>query len=142
MTEQATTDALPVTIRPVSRDPAARELDFVVETSVKVRWPRRAGIPWYEWRELHQPQAKTWARDGLTMVADAGDSTLLGFIVIEGGSVRMLYVKREFRGDGIGLRLLSTALGRDIPSPLPATLPTPSWRRWCERHAITWEKAR
>lgn len=144
MTELATADAgaLPVTVRPVNRDPAARELDFVVETTTKVRWPKRAGLPWYEWRALHEPQVRAWVNEGLVMVTDAGEGLVLGYIVIQGGSIRMLYVKREFRGNGLGLRLLSTSLGRDLPAVLPACLPTASWKRWCERHALTWETRR
>ena len=145
MTELATADAgtLPVTVRPRDRDPAARELDFVVETTVKVRWPKRAGLPWYEWRALHEPQVQAWVRGGPVLVADAGDGLLLGYVIVAmDGTVRMLYVKREFRGEGIGLRLLAAAFGRMLPNPIAVCLPTASWKRWCERHALTWEVRR
>lgn len=147
MTELATTDAgaLPVTVRPMDRDPAARELDFVVETTTKVRWPKRSGLPWYEWKALHEPQVQAWVAQGTTMVADAGDGLLLGFVTLSPGTgpVRMLYVKREFRGNGIGLKLLAGVMpGRVLPDMIGACLPTASWKRWCERHALTWEVRR
>lgn len=140
MTAAAATE-LPVEIRPM------RESDrrFVFETTVKVRWPRRNSIPWAEWEQMHGPMVEHWMREGQVRVADAG-GTLLGFVVMAPTGVAMLYVKRGFRGEGIGMRLLRmdqyTRLGLTTAAPtLPALLPTPSWQRWCERRGVKWERA-
>src|SRR5438034_11174062 len=102
---------LAVTIRPVSDRPADRELAFVRETTVKVRWPRRAGLAWEEWAAMHGPQVdRLLARSEMTVAVS--DGVLLGFLAalpdkLSGNCVLMLYVKAAFRGERIGLRLLT-----------------------------------
>jgi GNAT superfamily N-acetyltransferase len=131
MTAAAT--ELPVVVRPM------REGDrpFVFETTVKVRWPRTA-VSWHEWSEVHGAMVDHWIRDGFVRVAES-DGVLLGFVVVAPKGVAMLYVKRGFRGDGIGLRLLQ-ACGYPDGGPPRALLPTPSWARWCDRRGIAWER--
>lgn len=137
---------LPIEIRPM------READrrFVFETTVKVRWPRRNSIPWGEWLAMHGPMVEHWIREGQVRVADSG-GTLLGFVVLAPTGVAMLYVKRGFRGEGIGLSLLNLTLGSvyllrpeggsERLSVVQALLPTPSWQRWCERRGVKWDRA-
>lgn len=125
----AATSELPVEIRPMR----PTDYQFVFETTVKVRWPRRNSIPWGEWKLMHGGMVDHWIRDGEVRVAESG-GVLLGFVVEAPTGVAMLYVKRGFRGDGIGLRLLG---GSDVR----ALLPTPSWQRWCERRGVKWERA-
>lgn len=130
---------LPVEIRPMR----PTDYQFVFETTVKVRWPRRNSIPWGEWKMMHGPMVDHWMRDGQVHVAESG-GVLLGFVVAAPTGVAMLYVKRGFRGDGIGLRLLmDTLLWRPMGmlKPMTALLPTPSWQRWCERRGVKWERA-
>lgn len=147
---------IPVTIRPL--DPvSASERQFVWETTTKVRWPRHphgggwkewqaahGDDPpprWHEWAQVHGRQVEEWIDAGPVFVADSGGGLLLGFVIVgpHAGSlaVRMLYVKREFRGDGLGLRLLE-----GLPSPILAELPTPSWSRWCARRGLRWEEVK
>lgn len=124
----AAVSEIPFEIRPM----LPNDYQFVFETTVKVRWPRRNSIPWLEWKMMHGPMVDHWMRDGQVRVADSG-GVLLGFVVEAPTGVAMLYVKRGFRGDGIGQRLLGSAEVR-------ALLPTPSWQRWCERRGIRWER--
>jgi hypothetical protein len=135
----AATSELPVEIRPMRQT----DYQFVFETTVKVRWPRRASVPWWEWKQLHGPMVDHWIRAGKVRIATV-DGVLLGFVVIAPTGVAMIYVKRGFRGDGIGLRLLIES-GAWQPMGMLATmkalLPTPSWSRWCERRAVRWEQA-
>ena len=135
----AATSELPVEIRPMRQT----DYQFVFETTVKVRWPRRASVPWWEWKQLHGPMVDHWIRDGQVRIA-AVDGVLLGFVVEAPTGVAMLYVKRGFRGDGIGLQLLfDTAPKRSLApyAHVKVLLPTPCWQRWCERRAVKWEQA-
>lgn len=125
----AATSELPVEIRPMR----PTDYQFVFETTVKVRWPRRNSIPWAEWKLMHGPMVDHWMRDGQVRVAET-QGVLLGFVVVAPTGVAMLYVKRGFRGDGIGLQLLG-------PADVRALLPTPSWQRWCEWRGVKWERA-
>lgn len=133
----AAASELPVEIRPMR----PTDYQFVFETTVKVRWPRRNSIPWAEWKLMHGPMVDHWMRDGQVRVADCG-GTLLGFVVAAPTGVAMLYVKRGFRGDGIGLQLLGRLFAVTAAlSVIHALLPTPSWQRWCERRGVKWERA-
>lgn len=125
----------------------ARETDmaFVRETACKARWPRLCTNPWdppasrvytrpFSWREWeasHGPTVDTWIADGQCLVLDAGQDTILGFVIVAEDLVRMLYVKQEFRGNGFGAELLR-ALGIDPLTARPH-LPTPSWDMWLAR---------
>jgi len=135
-----------------------RETDyqFVFETTVKVRWPRRNSIPWGEWKMMHGPMVDRWMRDGQALVAESS-GVLLGFVVLAPTGVAMLYVKRGFRGEGIGMRLLGAIILADSTDRIAtnrcvdsrgrgarlviAMMPTPSWQRWCERSGVKWERA-
>lgn len=129
----------------------ARESDmaFVRETTCKARWPRMLSNPWapkdqqryhrpmnwHEWESAHGPTVDQWIADGVCAVLDAGDDTILGFAIGTVGDglgtlVRMVYVKREFRGNGFGRELL-VAVGA-IP-PYRVHLPTASWAMWMAR---------
>lgn len=143
---------LPVRIRPVSPDVSTRELAFVRETSVKVRWPRRAGLSWEEWSAMHGPQVDGLLSRATTTVVES-DGVLLGFLSrvwsakdltdkLSGNTVLMLYVKAAFRGEGIGLQLLREARINPGEAPIQAWMPTAPWGRWCDHHGIAWERAR
>lgn len=133
---------LPVTIRTLGDD--VREMKFVRETTVKVRWPRRAGLSWNEWNSMHGPQVDALLGRASTTVAVSG-GVVLGFLVafpdkMSGKVVASLYVKWDFRGDGIGLRLLKDALIDPSKGAVRAWMPTAAWGRWCEHHGIAWER--
>lgn len=143
---------LPIHIRPVSQDAATRELRFVRETTVKVRWPRRAGLPWEEWEAMHGPQVDGLLARADTTVAESG-GVILGYLShvwsakqlpdnLSGNVVLMLYVKAAFRGEGIGLTLLRSARMNPGASAIRAWMPTAPWGRWCDHHGIAWERAR
>lgn len=138
---------LPAHIRPVSQNPDTRELRFVRETTIKVRWPRRAGIAWEDWERDHGPHIDRLLARSETKVAEVG-SVLVGFVSVfpdklSGKSVvLMLYVKAQFRGDGIGLKLLTGARIRPDVETVHVVMPTASWGQWCARHGIEWERAR
>lgn len=126
---------LPVVVRPLNRD-SATETNFVRETALKVRWPRRDGIGWPEWEEMHAPLVDR-AMAGQALIADVG-GVALGFAIVRpDGALFCLYVKRGFRGEGIGAELL-----RSVARPLRAVMPTPCWRRWAEKTGLKWEYAR
>lgn len=147
---------LPITIRAVSDRLQDRELAFVRETTVKVRWPRRAGIAWEEWNAQHGPAVDQLLKRAETTVAIA-DGVVLGFLAhltdkLSGNAVVMLYVKAAYRGERIGLRLLSGPFPRNVQyghdivltggPPIRAWMPTAPWGKWCDHHGIAWERAR
>ena len=109
------------------------DMRFVRETSCKVRWPHRQ--PFTDWEAQHGPTVDYWIADGQCLVADAG-GTVLGFAIVTpigvtpDNVVRMVYVKRAFRGDGIGLALLTAA---GCVPPFVGHLPTPQWFAWTHR---------
>ncbi len=138
-------------VRPMLPD----EAQFVRETCCKVRWPHRwddnerrmrPAVTWNEWLNAHAPVVDTWMRQGQVLVYGA-DDVALGFLLGTGSVLRMLYVKREFRGDGIGVKLVE-AWGHGVPMratpPLPihAYRPTPSFMAWAKHNGgIQWEHA-
>jgi len=132
------TEPIPHVIRPM--EPADRS--FVVETTLKVRQPR--GITWREWEGLRKPDTERMVDGGTVLVVDAG-GVLLGFALAMGATLEMLYVKRDFRGDGLGLELLARLDLRHRLSGTWAALtvdhPTASWRAWARRRGIQWAQA-
>jgi len=74
-------------------------------------------------------------------VADAGGGLLLGFATDHYDALAMIYVKRELRGNGIGLALLGgLGWGNDLPGGvLRVVRPTASFRRWADYHRIPWD---
>lgn len=140
-----------ITIRPANEP----DMRFIRETACKVRWPRRCVNPrapaeerhhvhdqtWEEWERSHGPTVDQWVADGQAWVAEAA-GVLLAFGIVTSSPtnpdcVRMLYVKQNFRGRGIGLAILATA---GLAPPYRAHLPTPSWLAWVNRiknaHAV------
>lgn len=132
-------------IRPVRES----DMSFVRETTCKARWPRVPVNPaapfaewrytrpltWHEWEAAHGPTVDQWIADGMCNVLDAGDDTILGFVIATTGDglgslIRMVYVKREFRGHGFGRELLYSVGA--VP-PYRAHLPTASWEMWERR---------
>jgi GNAT superfamily N-acetyltransferase len=101
---------------------------FVRETTSRVRWPRDEWgvprLPWGDWSYAYGSLVDLWLRTGSCAVVDAGDDVFLGFALAHGGLVRMVYVKREFRGAGLGRQLLA-AVGTIEPH-----CPNESWRAW------------
>lgn len=121
-------DPIPHRIRPM--EPA--DLNFVLETTLKVRQPR--GLSWREWEGLRRESTKALIAGGAVLVADA-DGVLLGFALTSFQTLHMLYVKRDFRGDGLGLALLG---GLRWAPPLLVEHPTASWRAWTRARGIEW----
>ncbi len=125
--------ALPVVnVRP----PTAGELKFIRETCLKVRQPR-TGVTWRSWEAWHGAAVDAYLSQSDVSVADL-DGLVVGFLAAD-DAVRMLYVKADFRGYGIGLTLLNAAR---VPSPIKAWHPTQSWHRWCERRGLLTETVR
>lgn len=115
----------------------ADELGFVRETCCKVRRPR--GEAWGTWEAEHGPLVDAWLREGVVQVyaADEAPDIVLGFAVGHQRRLVMLYVKRDFRGAGIGRQLLE-GMGVLYPSgQLVCWKPTPSLRVWATGHALT-----
>jgi GNAT superfamily N-acetyltransferase len=98
------------------------DLAFARETTCRVRWPN--GVPWADWALAYGHLVDLWVERGGCWVADAGDDTLLGFVVASDELVRMLYVKRDFRGNRLGRALLEAA-GTSAPH-----VPNTSWALW------------
>jgi len=115
-----------VSARVVPFTEAARA--FVRETTARVRLPRdewgTARLPWNDWAFAYGALVDLWLREGTCAVVDAGDDVFLGFALAHHGFVRMVYVKREFRGAGFGRELLQ-AVGTSVPH-----CPNDSWRAW------------
>ncbi len=124
------------------------EVTFVRETCAKVRWPhmwsathkrRIPAVNWADWIRTHGAQVDEWLREGKCLVYAQGD-VALGFLVASGGVLRMLYVKRRFRGNGFGLNLLN-AWRRITPAdPVQLYRPTASIEAWCKFHGIPWRQ--
>ena len=135
-TARLAASGLEVEVRP----PHVSEHNFVVDNTVKVFWPKGdklAGLTFPRWEGLFRPQVMTTCRDGRALVATAsheGQRVILGFVLLnEFDVVVNLYVKRAFRGVGIGLRLIEAA-GLDLP--LKVSTATGCWRRWVAYHQI------
>ncbi len=125
-------EEIPHVVRPATTD----ERRFIVETTAKVRQP--TGVPWHVWRPIGEAAAATAVVNGAAHVVDAG-GVLLGFALVYDGAVEMLYVKRDFRGEGFGLELLKAA---EVGTPVPVRFTTASWRAWCRSKGLRWEEAR
>jgi GNAT superfamily N-acetyltransferase len=118
---------LDFTIRPSTED----DRRFIVETTAKVRLPH--DVPWTDWKRGGLQDAHSTFQTGVSRVAEA-EGVLVGFALYdEANALSMLYVKREFRGVGIGLSLLGP-----LPDILQVTKATPSWRQWCRTRGIRW----
>jgi GNAT superfamily N-acetyltransferase len=121
------------------------EQSFVVEATVKSRWPDRtwphAGLS--PRQKEHRPDVERDVQRGRNVVADyvaptqeAGTSTLLGFVSWIGEAVSMVYVKRDFRGYGLGALLLGGA-GVKGDQVVKGALPLRAnrcWQRWVAYH--------
>lgn len=105
---------------------------FVVETTVRVLRPR--GVAEAVWMRVTLGAQWVAIVDSRCVIAEA-DGVIVGFAWCdEAGALGMVYVKRDFRGERIGLRLI-WALG--LESPIAALNTTASFRAWCRRHQIT-----
>lgn len=112
-------------IRPAAPD----ELGFIRETCCKVRRPR--GESWSAWEAQHGPLVDRWLREGKALVwcDETAPDLVLGFLLATGDVLRMLYVKRDFRGEGIGLELLGALSGK------PRIYhPNAVWKQWTAYH--------
>jgi len=116
------------------------ETAFVFEATAKTRWPHRdytRPVRWTEWVHIFGPRVAEMISDGRTLLATAsheGTRVILGFALWDQFDVLgMLYVKKQFRGAGIGLRLLEAA-GVDLP--LKVLAETACWGRWVKCHGI------
>ena len=128
------------TIRP----PTTAELPFIAETTCRVLRPRPSPsnlfieTPVVLWLKEQLPRFQVEPVE--TLVADA-DGVVVGFVAMLGAAVRMLYVKRDFRGHRMGLRLMWAA-GVDTETAIQVLEETPSWHEWCKRHGFWWERVK
>lgn len=119
------------------------ELPFIRETCCKVRWPRPwmgegHAMAWDAWLREHGPLVDRWLRDGdaLVYVEDDVPDLVLGFAVVLHGQLMCLYVKRDFRGHGIGRQLLDGAGVVYGDRHLLCYRPTSSLRHWARHHCL------
>jgi len=118
------------------------ELPFIRETCCKVRWPRPwmgegHAVSWDAWLREHGPVVDRWLRDGdaLVFCQDDVPDLVLGFSVVTHGQLMCLYVKRDFRGHGIG-RALVDGTGVLYGQQLLCYRPTSSLRHWARHHGF------
>lgn len=117
------------------RPPTPEEAGFIAETTAKVLRPRDA--TWASYGPAAMPLIAEAIAKGGALVA-ASDGVVLGFLLAPAGVLEMLYVKRDFRGNGIGLRLLwASGLG----DPVTVRQETASWRAWARSKALEWRRA-
>jgi GNAT superfamily N-acetyltransferase len=81
-------------------------------------------LPWEDWQYAYGALVDKWLRGGECAVVDAGDEVYLAFALAFAGLIRMVYVKKEFRGHGFGVRLLDS-VGTRVPH-----CPNAGWRAW------------
>lgn len=124
------------------------EQSFIVEATTKCRWPDRtwphAGLSprQREHRadvERDVAGSDSFVADFVTAAHAVGTSTLLGFATLSAGVVAMVYVKRDFRGYGIGAMLLG---GSGVKGDVAVTHALPwranrCWQRWVAYHGET-----
>lgn len=142
-------DLLPDGARVVIRPMDARipyEHSFVIEATVKSRWPDRtwphSGLS--PRQQLHRLEVEDESARSSTLVAayampgqEPGTSVLLGFVTRTAVNlVSMVYVKRDFRGYGIGAQLLG---GEGSKGDVAVRLAVPlranrCWQRWVAYH--------
>lgn len=128
MTQPAEQPVFRYDIRPATAD----DHRFILETTAKVRQPH--GLPWTTWKRTGMQQATEALRHGSAWVVES-DGVLLGFVVAD-EAVSMLYVKRDYRGLGLGLELLAkTGQGKVVR----VRQPTASWRAWARRRSLPWQ---
>jgi GNAT superfamily N-acetyltransferase len=132
MTTEQQDGQIPHVVRGASHD----ERRFIVETTAKVRQP--PDVPWRAWEPIGMGMAQQSLVAGRALVIDAG-GTVLGFLLVVGGVVEMLYVKRSFRGLGFGMELLAAG---EVGTPVPARATTASFRAWCRAKGMRWEEPR
>jgi GNAT superfamily N-acetyltransferase len=116
------------------------ETAFVFEATAKTRWPYKdynRPVRWTEWVHIYGPRVAEMLSDGRALLATAsheGTRVILGFALWDQFDVLgMLYVKKQFRGAGIGLRLLE---GAGVDLPLKVLAETACWGRWVKCHGI------
>lgn len=136
------TDELPIGIRP----PASKgERQLIVEASCHARQPPE--IPWSPWFAMYSPAVYEAVNTGRVLVGDSG-GVVVGFVVvspIDRERLFMLYVKKDYRGERIGMRLLRAAMPDLISGPVGLEIPvtsdlvTPSFKHWCRRHGMEYE---
>ncbi|HET7036578.1 MAG TPA: GNAT family N-acetyltransferase [Thermomicrobiaceae bacterium] len=118
-----------------TRPACADDLPFVLETAAKLRWPH--GVQFRDWRPAHDARVLGIVeRGGGIHVAEAR-GVLLGYAITDAaGALVSIYVKRDFRGAGIGIELLRAA-GVDAGKPISCERPTPSLRIWARVRGLT-----
>lgn len=114
------------------RPATAEDLPFVIETAAKVRWPK--GTTFHAWSAAYRTSYHKLVADGGRVLVAEADGVILGFAIVDAHDrLEMVYVKRDFRGAGIGLQLLGEA---GLRPPFHLIRPTPSVRRWLKFHAL------
>lgn len=112
---------------------------FIAETTARVFRPsNEAHVTWLREHTPRELEALGRATFGNTAVTAEADGVIIGFAFAEGRRLRCVYVKRDFRGNGIGLRML-WAIGLDAPFQVADD--TGSWRRWTKHHGFAWDVA-
>jgi GNAT superfamily N-acetyltransferase len=112
-------------------DPAIPfERSFVVEASLKTRHPDRSwaysGLSHVQ--KPYRPEFERLIDQCRVQVVDVGEGVILGFCATYiRGQVVMLYVKRRFRGRGVGALLCDPMVAEPMA-------PNECWRRWVAYH--------
>lgn len=120
------------------RTMTADDRRFVEGFLVNYGRPRRT--PYAEWQRYQRPHvAKELAESDVLVAATNVDDTdiALGFLQTQRRAAAMLYVKLQFRGCGIGMRLVEAA-GLSLPVRTVGQ-PSPSWKKWAAGYGLPWE---
>ena len=124
---------LSVSVEPMREDESGFPRDVLCSRSR----PRRT--PFGLWRSFYVAKADATLADSRVLIASTTYDTArvaLGFVALnKAGAVRMLYVKLQFRGLGIGLRLLQDA---DVSAPVVVTDAESGWKRWAACYGLPW----
>jgi len=113
-------------------------LDFVVGAMCNIARPR--GTPFDKWRTFYRDTALAACKASDVVVAlslDAAPDVYLGFASARQGVLEMVYVKLQFRGNGIGIELLK---GLGLASPVTVMEPNAGFKKWADLHRVEWVK--
>lgn len=111
------------------------ERTFVAEASCHARQP--SSTTWGAWLAMYSPAVYQAMDSGRVLIADL-EGVAVGFAIASPDGLFMLYVKKAYRGNGIGLDLLVAMYGVTRHFVTTADQLTPSWRLWCRRVGITY----
>lgn len=122
-----------VTVAPMQPE----EAGFPVDVWCSRTRPRRT--PFADWRTYFAPRARALVAESRVLVASTdhgGQHIALGFLALTTADVvRMIYVKLQFRGMGIGMALLEAS---GVGVPVKVEEAEPGWKRWAGYHRLPW----